>query len=67
MAFPRKVMETLARGLEATRDLTQKWNHEAMEQAGQFGLSASLVESLQDLAQPNSLRSLDLILRMGGG
>lgn len=60
VAFPRKVMETLARGLETTRDLTQKWNHETMEQAGQFGLSASLVESLQDLSQPDSLRSLNL-------
>lgn len=26
VAFPRKVMETLAHGLETTRDLTQKWN-----------------------------------------
>lgn len=60
VTFPRKVMETLAHGLETTRNLTQKWNRETMEQAGEFGLSASLVESLQDLVQPSSLRSLDL-------
>lgn len=58
--FPRQVMETLARGLQATRDLALTWNEGAVDRAGQSGLSASLVESLLELAQPDTLRALDL-------
>jgi hypothetical protein len=58
--FPRTVMETLARGLETTRDLAQGRAAVPVENAAQYGLSAGLVESLEDMAGPESLRSLDL-------
>jgi hypothetical protein len=60
VAFPRRVMETLATGLETTRDLARHWDDRTADHAGQLGLSAGLVESLQDLTQPGTLRSLDL-------
>jgi hypothetical protein len=59
-AFPRRVMETLARGLETTRDLAQRKGTVSAESAGQFGLSSGLVESLEDLANQEDLRSLEL-------
>lgn len=58
--FPRKVMETLARGLETTRDLTQGRSEVALGAPGEWGLSASLLESLEDLTRPADLRSLKL-------
>jgi hypothetical protein len=58
--FPRRVMETLARGLEATRDLTQGKSTVTVDQAIQSGLSAGLLESLEDIAGPEELRSLEL-------
>ncbi|MCS7484481.1 hypothetical protein ACFFQW_40305 [Umezawaea endophytica] len=60
VSFPRRVMETLATGLETTRDLARRWDSGTADQAGHLGLSAGLVESLQDLTQPEALRSLDL-------
>ncbi|MFI9283845.1 hypothetical protein [Streptomyces werraensis] len=60
IAFPRRVMETLARGLETTKRLTQSWDQEALEFPSRLGLSAGLVESLEDMSQPEHLRSLDL-------
>lgn len=58
--FPRRVMETLARGLETTRDLAARSLSVSAETATQSGLSAGLLESLEDIARPESLRSLEL-------
>jgi hypothetical protein len=58
--FPRKVMETLARGLQTTRDLAQGEAAAALETPAQWGLSAGLLESLEDIAEPEGLRSLRL-------
>jgi hypothetical protein len=53
-------METLARGLETTRDLAQGKSTVTVDQAIQSGLSAGLLESLEDIAGPEDLRSLEL-------
>ncbi|MEU4918931.1 hypothetical protein AB0G29_06105 [Streptomyces parvus] len=58
--FPRKVMETLARGLESAERLTRQWDERVLEEPGRAGLSAGLVESLEDMAQPVQLRQVDL-------
>jgi hypothetical protein len=58
--FPRTVMETLARGLETARDLAQGITSASIDDAAQSGLSAGLVESLEDLASQEDLRSLEL-------
>ncbi|MER5222883.1 hypothetical protein [Streptomyces flaveus] len=58
--FPRKVMETLARGLETTRGLVEHWDPHVLDAASDFGLSAGLVESLEDMTQSQGLRALDL-------
>ncbi|MGW6741693.1 hypothetical protein ACWGDX_13360 [Streptomyces sp. NPDC055025] len=58
--FPRKVMETLARGLETTQRLTREWDSTVLENPAGEGVSASLVESLEDLTQPDHLRQVDL-------
>ena len=58
--FPRRVMETLARGLQTAQRLTQEWDASVMDDPGGAGLSAGLVESLEDLTQPENLRQLDL-------
>jgi hypothetical protein len=57
---PRKVMETLARGLQTTRDLAQGQAEDALEEPGNWGLSAGLLESLEDIAEPDGLQSLRL-------
>lgn len=57
--FPRRVMETLARGLETTHRLSREWDEHVLESPGDQGLSAGLVESLEDISAPH-LRSLDL-------
>lgn len=53
-------MTTLATGLQSTRQLALNWDERALDRAGQLGLSASLVESVLDLTQPEALRALDL-------
>ncbi|WP_405166115.1 hypothetical protein OG203_14160 [Nocardia sp. NBC_01499] len=58
--FPRKVMTTLATGLQSTRQLALDWDEGALDRAGQLGLSAGLVESVLDLTQPETLRALEL-------
>ncbi|MFJ1954954.1 hypothetical protein ACIOGT_12190 [Streptomyces microflavus] len=57
--FPRRVMETLARGLETTERLSRQWDDQVTEAPGAQGVSASLIESLEDISAPH-LRSLDL-------
>ncbi|MFC8655384.1 hypothetical protein ACIFUY_08295 [Streptomyces sp. CACIS-1.16CA] len=59
MVFPRHVMETLARGLESTKRLTQSWDQEALSSPSSLGLSAGLVESLEEMSHPQHLRTLD--------
>jgi hypothetical protein len=56
--FPRLVMETLARGLETTRDLAERRPLPALEAPSRWGLSAGLLESVEDIAGPEGLRSL---------
>ncbi|MEV2219411.1 hypothetical protein AB0E01_05980 [Nocardia vinacea] len=58
--FPRKVMTTLATGLQSTRQLALNWDESALDRAGQLGLSARLVESVLELTEPEALRALDL-------
>jgi hypothetical protein len=58
--FPRRVMETLARGLESTRLLAQAGRREALSSPAGSGLSVGLIESLEDLSAPEHLHSLDL-------
>ncbi|MEU3469759.1 hypothetical protein ABZ716_17830 [Streptomyces sp. NPDC006687] len=58
--FPRRVMETLARGLEATRLLAQAGGNQSLISPGGLGLSVGLIESLEDLSAPENLQSLDL-------
>ncbi|MGW2426366.1 hypothetical protein ACWC0C_45525 [Streptomyces sp. NPDC001709] len=58
--FPRRVMETLALGLETTRSLAQTWDPSVLETPGAFGLSAGLVESLEEMTQARELQALDL-------
>ncbi|MDB1086456.1 hypothetical protein PJ985_02585 [Streptomyces sp. ACA25] len=58
--FPRRVMETLARGLETAERMTRHWDERVLEEPGCSGLSAGLVESLEDMAQPIQLRQVDL-------
>ncbi|WP_107660804.1 hypothetical protein [Nocardia suismassiliense] len=58
--FPRKVMTTLATGLQSTKQLALDWDESALDRSGQLGLSAGLVESVLELTQPQTLRALDL-------
>lgn len=60
VTFPRRVMETLARGLEATRLLAQARGYQSLASPGGSGLSVGLLESLEDLSAPEHLHSLDL-------
>jgi hypothetical protein len=60
VAFPRQVTRTLARGLGAAHDLAERWDERALDNPAQLGLSASLVESLVELTQTDTLRALDL-------
>ncbi|GAA1264789.1 hypothetical protein [Saccharothrix xinjiangensis] len=62
-AFSRSAMQTLAQALETTRNLTRALDESVIESAAQFGLSAGVVESLEDITAPQSLRSLDLSFR----
>jgi hypothetical protein len=51
-------METQARGLETTRDLAQHKPVPALDAPSQWGLSAGLLESLEEIVEPERLRSL---------
>jgi hypothetical protein len=59
-SFQRKVMETLARGLQTTNHLARGQAREALANPSAWGLSANLVEALEEMAQPEGLRALDL-------
>ncbi|AOS61565.1 hypothetical protein [Actinoalloteichus hymeniacidonis] len=60
LPFARKVMTTLASDLSSVRRLALAWDEQALDRAAESGLSANLVESLQDLTQPRTLRMVDL-------
>ncbi|MBH0781456.1 hypothetical protein [Nocardia bovistercoris] len=57
--FPRRVMTTLARGLD--------WDESALDNAATLGLSAGLVESVLELTQPDQVRALDLSFEWAAG
>jgi hypothetical protein len=58
--FSRRVMETLAKGLETTRHLASGRDREAFDDPAEWGLSANLVESLEEMTRPQELRALDM-------
>jgi hypothetical protein len=58
--FPRRVMETLALGIETARDLALRRATVDLTNPARQGLSAGLVESLINLTEPEGLRSVDL-------
>jgi hypothetical protein len=58
--FPRKVMETLARGLQTASHLARGQSREALDNPAAWGLSANLVEALEEMTQPEGLRALDM-------
>jgi hypothetical protein len=58
--FPRRVMETLAIGIETARDLAQHRAPVDSINPARQGLSAGLVESLINITEPEGLRSVDL-------
>jgi hypothetical protein len=60
---PCAAMQTLAQALETTQKLTRTLDEATIESAVEFGLSASLVESLEDMTAVPSLRSLGLSFR----
>ncbi|GGN29312.1 hypothetical protein GCM10011609_86220 [Lentzea pudingi] len=66
-AFSRAAMQTLAQALETTKELTRSFDEAVIDSAARYGLSASLVESLEDIAAPQSLRSLDLSFQWAVG
>ncbi|CAL9517555.1 hypothetical protein SUDANB121_03787 [Nocardiopsis dassonvillei] len=57
--FSRQVLTTLALGLRSTRRLALNRDEEAPESPAELGLSSSLVESLENMAEPREIRSLD--------
>jgi hypothetical protein len=59
-SFSRVAMETLARGLESTRDLARGDRISALESPATWGLSAGLVESVEAIVAPDILRSVTL-------
>ncbi|WP_436777776.1 hypothetical protein [Yinghuangia sp. YIM S09857] len=65
--FARLVMATMAQGLETTRRLTREWDEAALATAAEQGLSAGLVEAVEDMTQPEELRSLDLSFDWAAG
>lgn len=58
--FSRRVMETLARGLGTTRELTKTWDPRVLESPGASGVSSKLIESLEELTGTEALRSVGL-------
>ncbi|WDZ91483.1 hypothetical protein [Nocardiopsis sp. HUAS JQ3] len=59
-AFARLVMATLARGLESARRLALHWDERVLDSPSDLGLSAALVESMEEMTRPDKLRSVDL-------
>ncbi|MDQ2875158.1 MAG: hypothetical protein M3Y33_10340 [Actinomycetota bacterium] len=58
--FSRRVMETLALGIQTARDLAEGRMTAALSDPAQWGLSAGLIESLENITEAIALRSVDL-------
>jgi hypothetical protein len=58
--FSRRVMETLALGIQTARDLAEGRAEAALSDPADWGLSVGLVESLEDITEARGLRSVDL-------
>jgi hypothetical protein len=58
--FSRRVMETLALGIQTVRDLAEGRTTDALSDPAEWGLSAALVESLENITDATGLRSVDL-------
>ena len=58
--FSRRVMETLALGIQTAKDLAEGNTGAALRNPAEFGLSAGLIESLERITEPEGLRSVDL-------
>jgi hypothetical protein len=58
--FSRRVMETLALGIQTARDLAEGRTADALSDPAEWGLSAALVESLEHITEATGLRSVDL-------
>lgn len=65
--FAREAMRVLAHGLETTHELTRSRDVNQIDSAADHGLSAGFVESLEQLAEPAALRSLDLSFHWASG
>ena len=66
LQFSRRVMETLALGVQTARDLASGETFAALGDPAEWGLSANLIESLEEIAAPEGLRSVDLAFESGG-
>ncbi|CAO5239726.1 hypothetical protein [Frankia sp. AgKG'84/4] len=60
VAFSRQVVETLATGLDATRELLDPSGNISLDEAVERGTSAEMVESIGAMGQQEGVRSLDL-------
>jgi hypothetical protein len=58
--FSRRVMETLALGIQTAKDLAEGGTSTALRNPAEWGLSAGLIESLERITEPAGLRSVDL-------
>ena len=58
--FSRRVMETLALGIQTAKDLAEGRTSAALRNPAEWGLSAGLIESLERITEPEGLRSVDL-------
>ena len=63
--FQRRVMATLATGVEAVREVTSKASAPVLDAAIARGLSADLCDSLSTMTKFEGLRSLDLTFQWG--
>jgi len=58
--FPRRVMETLALGIQTARDMAEGRTAADLRDPAEWGLSAGLIEALEDITGPEGLRAVDL-------
>lgn len=58
--FERRVMATLARGLDSVREMALHTGAHTLDEAVARGLSANMVDALNGMTQYDGLRSLDL-------
>jgi hypothetical protein len=58
--YPRRVMETLALGIQTARDMAEGRTAADLRDPAERGLSTGLIESLEDLTGPAGLRAVEL-------